>query len=383
MLLSTFVDIIGVHPTLSKLQINDIHQFIAIARLLKVHLSHQQPHYLTTPPTRLPANIHEFLQCCMSLSDETLKIAWEALKTLIWEEDTSDKETSLKKMYLPLFLRFGLSRNISFIPLYPPIRTCLECRLHNTSQNSDHILGEGRSHPITIFTQECGPIPGYTHSLYCRKCNTRYHPDYYVHSKATRRTYYGTSLAYLQIATHYYIDRKLAELFTSMMVNAWTSATNCARIYNESLIASSSITDVLPPAWEYRLHMKVEDVWNTFFLQALLLDTEEHANLLELPHDASSQAARLEEAIQSRNALMSGTGQEHWNHACDLCCWVHTDAMGTPGYLRSVVVDGISIAFTIAQPPCHPCKTDSALLIKIMTEFALLPIANTPLAQVL
>lgn len=56
-------------------------------------------------------------------------------------------------------------------------------------------------------------------------CNTRYYPDYYVHTNATKRTYYTTgsitNTEYIQISMHYFMSRHLAELFTSMMVNAW------------------------------------------------------------------------------------------------------------------------------------------------------------------
>lgn len=52
-------------------------------------------------------------------------------------------------------------------------------------------------------------------------CKTRYHHDYYIHSDATKRTYYGSSSPYLQISMHYFIGRDLAEMFSSMMVNAW------------------------------------------------------------------------------------------------------------------------------------------------------------------
>lgn len=66
---------------------------------------------------------------------------------------------------------------------------------------------------------------------------------------------------------------------------------------------------------------------------------------------------------------MAGTGQEHWNHVCDKCCWVyekeglqcessrrlrllHTGltSCGIPDELRSVVVDGVTVG--------HPCCSE-------------------------
>lgn len=134
-----------------------------------------------------------------------------------------------------------------------------------------------------------------------------------------------------------------------------TSARNCARVYNETFTVSHGI---LPPTWQFRTDINVEDVWNTFFLHALLLDSAENSLVLELPHDAISQATRLDEAIHSRNLSISGTGQEHWNHACELCCWIHNDPDGHSVSLRSVVIDGV----TVGHPCCnvHNCTTPLA-----------------------
>jgi hypothetical protein len=100
-----------------------------------------------------------------------------------------------------------------------------------------------------------------------------------------------------------------------------TSATNCARIYNLGL-SHNPIAHLLPPVWDARLELDCRDVWNAFFLHALLLDHAEQGTVLQLPHNAPSQDARFREALRARNFRMVGPGQEEWNHACDLCCWV-------------------------------------------------------------
>lgn len=164
------------------------------------------------------------------------------------------------------------------------------------------------------------------------------------------RTYYTHTLPLIQIAQHYYISSELCEMFTSMMVNAWcasasapsnmlmlmytsrASATNIARIYNEAFIDPLVRAD-LPATWCYRMRLDQEDVWSGFLLFALLNDIKErrdsgHQEVLELAHDAPSQSKRLRPALQARNERMIGPGQEYWNHACELCCWISEDCDG-------------------------------------------------------
>ena len=71
--------------------------------------------------------------------------------------------------------------------------------------------------------------------------------------------------------------------------------------------------------------MDVDDVWNAFFTYSLCLDHHERQETMELPHSAPSQAERLCVLLEARNIRMAGTGQEEWNHACDLCCYIYRD----------------------------------------------------------
>ena len=104
-----------------------------------------------------------------------------------------------------------------------------------------------------------------------------------------------------------------------------TSATNCLQIYNEGF-NNSKIDPFLPTTWFYSLKMQVDDVWNGFFIYCLLLDHEEWNATLQLTHMEQSQSKWLQPALKAHNAQMHGPGQEHWNHVCDLCCWVYTDS---------------------------------------------------------
>ncbi|THG97253.1 hypothetical protein EW026_g4705 [Hermanssonia centrifuga] len=255
MLLAAVVEALNTYPELSTLHYEQMTDFIGLVRHLKPTLSRLETPYTGTPPASLSVNIQDFLAVSLGVEDNVLKHMWAAFRHTAWEDGLSpDGLTAHKEhtKYLPYFLKHGLSRNIAFYMLYPPLLVCVECmRHHRSSKNTSlrYTLGEEVSHPITVFTAHLGIVPGIATSAYCRKCNTRYYPNYYVHTQAT----------------HYYMAVDVCEFFTSMMANSWTSATNCARIYNESL-ADLSVQADLPASWHNRLRMEIEDVWMGFYL---------------------------------------------------------------------------------------------------------------------
>ncbi|KAJ7323513.1 hypothetical protein DFH08DRAFT_787851 [Mycena albidolilacea] len=313
-------------------------------------LAYLRPSYRPScPPPTLPANIHKFLKACFDIADETAKLAWAIFGDLVWTFEPSLEEQKANRIkHAKLFLQYGIEHQIGVYSLSPPTRVCLDpkcCRpLHSdASVLRDRELGEPKDHRITVFTLELGAMPGYSTSLYCRNCNTRYYPNYYVHEQATTRTYYllPDIPEFIQSAEHFYTGADLCELFTNMMVTACTSATNCACIYNTS-ISKDALRPYLPSDW-LSFEMDVDDVFNCFFLNALLLDHHEHQQILELRHDTPSQAERLRLALEARNICMAGPGQEEWNHVCSLCCYMYEDLDGRWLYLRSTVTDGLTM----------------------------------------
>jgi len=98
-----------------------------------------------------------------------------------------------------------------------------------------------------------------------------------------------------------------------------------------------SLSPSLPVAHSKSLTLDVDDVWDALCLHWLLDDCEERDCVLEIPHDASSQAKCLQAAMMARNNRMAGPGQEEWNHACDLCCWFETDEEGNRGEIHTAL----------------------------------------------
>jgi CxC5 like cysteine cluster associated with KDZ transposases len=176
-------------------------------------------------------------------------------------------------------------------------------------------------------------------------CKTRYHVNYYVHDHATIRTYYAGNFKFLQTSQHILIATELCELFVNMMVSSWYDIPNIvsytdltcllghqrqtvlASMYNTGL-SNDVIRDSLPATTPMRLELDTRDVWNGFFLHSLLLDHAEKEAILEVQHNAPSQAERLQPQLKARNLRMIGPGQEHWNHICDLCCHIKEDKDG-------------------------------------------------------
>jgi hypothetical protein len=97
----------------------------------------------------------------------------------------------------------------AFYCLLPPQRTCLDpdCtqRPRGSTLARRKELTEPKNVAVSVFSQFHGPIPGISTSLYCRQCHTRYYHTYYVHQKATTRTYYSDSTQYIHSAEHIFI----------------------------------------------------------------------------------------------------------------------------------------------------------------------------------
>ncbi|KAJ7211649.1 hypothetical protein GGX14DRAFT_564870 [Mycena pura] len=341
----------------------DIIRYIKLVALLKPTpvLAYLQPSYqLSVPPLTLPANVHEFLKGCFALEDETAKLAWEAFREISWAYSPTLAE--LEALHVQLLLIHGIPNDIGVYSLHPPTRVCLDpdCAKPlylDPSVLRDRELGEARSHKAVVFSLELGAMPAISTSCYCRNCHTRYYANYYVHGGATTRTYYLEDILpeykHIQSAEHFYTSSDLCELFANMMVSAWTSSTNCARIYNMS-ISKQALQTLLPADWSLRFQMDGDDVFDSFFLHALILDHCEHGDILELRHDAPSQSERLRPALEARNAHMVGPGQEEWNHVCELCSYIVVKPGGQWVVDRSVVTDGHTIGHYCCS--VHNCQ---------------------------
>ncbi|KAF6756540.1 hypothetical protein DFP72DRAFT_846432 [Ephemerocybe angulata] len=169
------------------------------------------------------------------------------------------------------------------------------------------------SSPIPYLSR---PLSGTSVLLYCQGCHMRYYYNYYVQNGKTCM-YYWEARRYIHSAEHVFVDEEICTMFSSMMLNAWTSGTNCSRVYNMFFAEAHRFEALLPIGYSTRLK----------------LDTEL--------------------GLKERNDRFVGTGQPEWNHTCSLCCWVE-EKDGVTCAVQSVVVDGVAIG----RPCCgvYDCK---------------------------
>ncbi|KDQ56789.1 hypothetical protein JAAARDRAFT_59037 [Jaapia argillacea MUCL 33604] len=298
--------------------------FIDLVNRLRSQISRGVQPEVSRPPTTLSKDVSGFLCDVLGSHEQGIVKLWEKLSPFIWLErglgeghaDGGPEYSSPLQngRNLHYFLKYGLQHQIGFYDIGPLTRVCLDLLCAPE-------LTERSQHEVMLFMSNFGTLPAWSNSLYCHRCATRYHPNYYVHDGATQRTYYPGVPYVLQGSKRFYFDTNLCERFQYMMVCTWASATNCACVYN---LESPSTASRLPVPWSYSLEMDCENVWDGFFLYSLLLDCDDHHTTLSLDHNGPSQAIRLSQVIEARNAVMVGPGQPHWNHAYDLCCELRT-----------------------------------------------------------
>lgn len=124
-----------------------------------------------------------------------------------------------------------------------------------------------------------------------------------------------------------FLERELVEHFILSMILAWTSAQNCAAMYN----ASPEMRDAEYRNWPFKFALRSEHVSDGFTLLSLLEDRVENRSVgeLRLP-DSGEQRFRLLEAMQERNFRMQSVGQPELRHHCKNCMEIILDDEGKP-----------------------------------------------------
>ncbi|KAI0049302.1 hypothetical protein FA95DRAFT_1489519 [Auriscalpium vulgare] len=222
----------------------------------------------------------------------------------------------------------------------PPVSTCLRPACAHAP------LSEPRQVQARLWTLRRGVLPVWSLSLYCRSCLTRYYNNYFVHEASHReatREYYGAMPRFIHVTEQSFIELALCIFFETQMAMLHASAENIARVYNHSLSLSEKSA-----LHDSRLsdQLDLQTVWDSFFMHALLRDSQKREQALSLPHHGL-QSQRFNLALAERNYRMAGTGQEMWAHACKGCMKVIVADDGQTYCLTAGVTDGVTLG--------HPC----------------------------
>ncbi|KAJ7715127.1 hypothetical protein B0H16DRAFT_1435194 [Mycena metata] len=315
--------------------------FVRLAGRLKDAITTAQPpsHNAAEPPDELPDGIRTFLGAAVDLPMEYIDGCWKAFANLIW---TYDENGKTKGSDADAFKKYGLDKVLSSRMLFPPSHYCNTPGCTNTNMLRDK---DGASKAV-LYTLSDGACATFASHLTCSGCRARYYPNYVV--REGTRTYYEETPDAIQVAEHQYVERAVLSLFTNLMLISWTSATNGARVYNDSLSQPDKIPD--HPDWmDTTFKLRPENVWDGFILLSLLEDHEARGATLRVPHTGDQQD-RFTQAMQERNARIQLCGQPEWGHYCTKCLrvWDEDGKMSnTAEKLHVLVIDGISIG--------HPC----------------------------
>lgn len=110
-----------------------------------------------------------------------------------------------------------------------------------------------------------------------------------------------------------------------MMLMAWTSATNCARIFN------ASMTEDVFPDWQFSLSVTSDQVYDGFTILSLLEDCISQQKTLVVPHGGASRD-RFTEAICIRNNRLRLCSQPELYHYCKKCTRIFESKLCSPLY---------------------------------------------------
>ncbi|KIK77892.1 hypothetical protein PAXRUDRAFT_28728 [Paxillus rubicundulus Ve08.2h10] len=148
---------------------------------------------------------------------------------------------------------------------------------------------------VMLFTVSKGPCVAKAAHFYCKACQVYYCHNYSAQkdtlldvdehavgpNKATwKQTYYAGIPDYIQVAEHVYIEHQVIDLFRASMEVSWTSATNCARLYNICFGKGKEATHNYPISFT----ISSDHVWDGFIILSLLEDCDCHGMLLNVPH---------------------------------------------------------------------------------------------------
>lgn len=172
----------------------------------------------------------------------------------------------------------------------------------------------------------------------CTECKALYYPNYVVRDDV--RQYYAGIPDYIQVSGHKYIEHAVLEHFTMLSVLSWTSSTNAAHIYHQSM---AKLSGDVPEDSRFRL--QGTHTSDGLLILALLRDSTDRGQVLAVPN-GGHQKDRFTAAMRARTRRIQRSGQPEQAHWCTKCVRRFDDPDGVTRtsldiVLRSFVYDGL------------------------------------------
>ncbi|KAF8232726.1 hypothetical protein L208DRAFT_1561138, partial [Tricholoma matsutake] len=234
--------------------------FIILASRLKNDILLAQPSsaWASDPPEILLPTIATFLQNSCEVSSTCIGHCWEALRSTIWH-NVDSVEDMTEQDFTTHGHPFGL------------------CVLKALNWEAAEERGATSNCPIY------SPLPVHSVHLYCNGLFPIQHVTPITNNDGIH-TYYDGIPDVIQIGEHQFAEWRLIQLWITLMFISWTSATNCACLYDLSLNQSESHSD-----WLFGFMLTMEHIWDGFVLWALLEDCQQQSATLNIPHTGAQK----------------------------------------------------------------------------------------------
>ncbi|KAJ7587809.1 hypothetical protein C8J56DRAFT_942650, partial [Mycena floridula] len=281
-----------------------------------------------------PAAIQLFLSDACKMSLELVNETWDILKSLVWAWKTTLPST------IRSFEDFGYKQGLALRSLYPPSHLCTTAACSRRANGT--LLKKAEQHQAILYTLEQGAIPVWSVHLYCDECKINYHHKFSVKDEVA--TYYDGIPEIVQIGEHRFAERKVVNIWITLMVVSWTSATNCARFYNTTLLG----TKEPPEGWQFTFPLSTKHVWEGFMLLTLLEDVNSRGSVLSISH-SGERKDRYTAAAEERNQRMREYAQPELLHYCSKCVRFYH---GPDGEVNRKVSADVTDGVTLGHPCC-------------------------------
>ncbi|THU97981.1 hypothetical protein K435DRAFT_661838 [Dendrothele bispora CBS 962.96] len=313
--------------------------------ILLIYPSTHQPHQ--TPPI-LPLETQVFLGDTCKMDLENVEACWRAVGDVVWAEDTV---LSGVKDEQALQDTFNMHGGRLYRVLWPSTQVCINSECLYVKENKLLKLQRAVEHDAILYTFSMGPIPVRTHNFTCDGCGVVYHPDYFLKTEIAtnerlRHYYHSEELPdVIQVATHHFVETKLGKMWANSMLYGWyvNSASNCARIYERSLMSARAI----PSDWTVKANLRPEFVYDSFKIISILRYHQIRGSHFCVSQNID-QAYRFDSEMERINEEFREYGQPEVNHRCEKCVRTVLNTEGELCEVFAVVCDGV----TVGRPCC-------------------------------